>query len=104
MPTNSLRNNPVIKRLQSLQINRYRHGLGGMQPLNTINYRDREEFYPDSPIPKYSKDPMPGTALPGQTRTVLDDLLDLLRIKKKAPLRKHRLNRKGYQDRYKGLI
>lgn len=104
MPTNSLKDNPAIKRRLALQILRHRNGLGGMQPLNTINYRDRAEFYPDSPIPKYSKDPMPGTYLPGQTRTVLDDLLDLLRIKKKAPLRKQHLNIKGYQDRYKGLI
>ncbi len=47
---------------------------------------------------------MPGTSPPFKRKSMLDALLEALKIRPKSKVRKSRPVIKPYQDRYKGLI
>ena len=79
----------------------------GIHKLDRLTYKDRDEYFgPDSRY-RYRPNPktrMPGTSPPFKRRTILEALLEALKIKPKSKMRDSRPIIMPYQDRYKGLI
>tara|TARA_B100000073_G_scaffold175405_1_gene145219 strand:+ start:1133 stop:1393 length:261 start_codon:yes stop_codon:yes gene_type:complete len=79
----------------------------GIHKLDRLTYRDRDEYYGADSKYRYrpsSKTRMPGTSPPFKRKSMLDALLEALKIRPKSKVRKSRPVIKPYQDRYKGLI
>jgi len=79
----------------------------GIHKLDQLTYRDRDEYYGADSKYRYRPNPktrMPGSSPPSKRRSLLDTILEALKIRRKPKIRKERPVIKPYQDRYKGLI
>ena len=102
----SLADNPAVIKARK-KAEQLSSGIRGIQTLDTINYRDRDEYYgADSPY-RFQPRPdmrMPGTSKAKKPENFLDIFLRALKILPEKPVQKERPVIKGEQDKYKGLV